>query len=1130
MRHHQFITYCLSAVLLLTAFSSCNQASSREQRVLVFSKTAGFRHKSIETGVEAIRKLGKENGFTVVHSEDSGIFTEDNLKNFSAVIFLSTTGDILDAAQQAEFERYIQAGGGFVGIHAAADTEYDWPWYGDLVGGYFHSHPQIQEAQIKVVDKSHISTKMLPDVWKRTDEWYNYKDRRDNTNVLLKMDESSYQGGNMNGDHPIAWYHEFDGGRAWYTGLGHTEESYSEPLFLQHILGGIQYAIGKNKIDYGRASTQPVPDPTRFVKTVLASNLDEPMELDMLPDGRILFVERKGAIKMYDPERDYLSTVTVLPVYTQFEDGLLGLAIDPNYAENNWIYLYYSDPDPDKWEQHLSRFVFRDDSLHRSSEKVLLSVNVQREECCHSGGSVEFGPDGLLYLSTGDDTNPFASDGFNPIDERPGRSSWDAQRSSANTNDLRGKILRIRPEADGAYSIPDGNLFPKGTPKTRPEIYAMGLRNPFRISIDQGRNWLFWGDVGPDAGKDSLTRGPKGLDGINLARKAGFWGWPYSRGNNQAYHDYNFATGQSGPLFDPAKPINESPNNTGLRELPPAQSYLIWYSYDESKEFPWVGTGGKNPMAGPVYYVDKYPAETRFPDYFNGKLIIYEWMRNWMYVVRLDSLGRFRGADPFMAGAEFSRPMDMIIGHNGSLYLLEYGTLWFSRNLDARLSRIDYIRGNRGPKAVVTADRTVGGAPLTVQLSADQSDDLDHDKLAYEWTVGGQKLPETGTTLTHTFPYPGIYPVKLKVRDPEGRWDIATLDVQVGNEPPVIAWQIPGNQSFYWDNRTIPYQVTVSDREDGRSDAPGFDPARVSVTFDYLPQGADMTIAAQGHLAGMAASRLARGAKLIEESDCKNCHAADKKVNGPSYQDIARRYHGNSDAVITLATKVINGGSGVWGETVMAAHPTLTEEQAREIVEYILSLGNQPAARSTQTRPLQGTLVANEHLKQGGEGQYVLMATYTDLGNGKISPITAREEIVLRNPRLQAEACDEKSRNINMVTANNMDLLVAGDNDYFGFRQIDLTGVKDVQLRIGAQEAVRSGKVELRSGSSTGELLGSAELTTTAPGLATIDIPVSPQEGKHTVFFVFRQPSTNVAVDWAYFRFDGQEAVSMRGM
>ncbi len=519
---HMITNWLLRGFVLLVfvAALSCEKNIEREKRVLVFSKTEGYRHKSIEPGVAAIRQLGKENGFTVIHTEDAEQFNDENLKTMSAIVFLSTTQDVLDPAQEAAMQRFIQAGGGFVGIHAAADTEYDWPWYGDLVGGYFHSHPNnpnVRDADILLIDGDHPSTSMLPETWPRSDEWYNYKEVRPDLKVLLKLDETSYEGGNMNNNHPIAWYHEFDGGRAWYTGLGHTEESFSEPLFLQHILGGINYAIGDNKLDYAQATTEPYPDQTRFVKTVLASNLDEPMELDMLPDGRILFVERKGAIKMYDPERDYLSIVTKLPVFTGFEDGLLGIAVDPDYEENNWIYLFYSDPDPDSWEQHLSRFVFKDGLLDRSSEKILLRVPVQRETCCHSGGSVEFGPDGLLYVSTGDDTNPFASDGYAPIDERPGRASWDAQRSSGNTNDLRGKILRVKPEPDGTYSIPEGNLFAPGTPNTRPEIYTMGLRNPFRISIENG--WLYWGDVGPDAGEDNPERGPKGHDGIKLAKR-----------------------------------------------------------------------------------------------------------------------------------------------------------------------------------------------------------------------------------------------------------------------------------------------------------------------------------------------------------------------------------------------------------------------------------------------------------------------------------------------------------------------------------------------------------------------------------------------------------------------------------
>jgi type 1 glutamine amidotransferase len=214
--------------------------------VLVFSRTAGFRHDSIPDGIEAVRRLGREHGFEVDATEDSAHFTDERLAGYGAVIFLNTTGTVLDPEQKEAFQRYIQAGGGFVGVHAAADTEYDWPWYGRLVGAYFKSHPRIQRATINVEDREHLSTRHLPQRWTRTDEWYTFRqsgrDIRSRLNILLSLDEDTYEGGGMDGDHPIAWFHEYDGGRAWYTGLGHTRESYREPEFLQHLLGGILWA------------------------------------------------------------------------------------------------------------------------------------------------------------------------------------------------------------------------------------------------------------------------------------------------------------------------------------------------------------------------------------------------------------------------------------------------------------------------------------------------------------------------------------------------------------------------------------------------------------------------------------------------------------------------------------------------------------------------------------------------------------------------------------------------------------------------------------------------------------------------------------------------------------------------
>ncbi len=214
--------------------------------VLVFTRTAGFRHDSIPAGIAAIRTLGAEHGWRVIATRDAGVFTDAGPSPFDVVVFLSTTGDVLDDEQQAAFKRYIEKGGGYVGVHAAADTEYDWPWYGRLVGAYFESHPAIQEALILVTDREHPSTKMLPPRWLRRDEWYNYRARPASTvRVLASLDETTYEGGTMSNDHPIAWCHEFDGGRAWYTGGGHTTESWAEPMFVQHLLGGILWAADR---------------------------------------------------------------------------------------------------------------------------------------------------------------------------------------------------------------------------------------------------------------------------------------------------------------------------------------------------------------------------------------------------------------------------------------------------------------------------------------------------------------------------------------------------------------------------------------------------------------------------------------------------------------------------------------------------------------------------------------------------------------------------------------------------------------------------------------------------------------------------------------------------------------------
>jgi uncharacterized protein len=228
-----------------SATKSTNGDSNKTPIVLVFYKTKGFYHQSIPSGIAALQKLGAENKIRIDTTNNADAFTDENLKRYNAVVFLSTTGDVLNNEQQAAFERFIKHGAGFLGIHSATDTEYDWPWYNQLVGAYFLNHPKVQQATINVVDHNHPATKMLPDRWDRKDEWYNFKNISTNIKVLATLDESSYEGGKNGSYHPIAWYHSFDGGRAFYTALGHTNESFSEPLFLQHLLGGLRYVIGE---------------------------------------------------------------------------------------------------------------------------------------------------------------------------------------------------------------------------------------------------------------------------------------------------------------------------------------------------------------------------------------------------------------------------------------------------------------------------------------------------------------------------------------------------------------------------------------------------------------------------------------------------------------------------------------------------------------------------------------------------------------------------------------------------------------------------------------------------------------------------------------------------------------------
>jgi cytochrome c len=439
------------------------------------------------------------------------------------------------------------------------------------------------------------------------------------------------------------------------------------------------------------ASDHTAVDESHFRKVVLATNLYEPIQLDVANDGRVYFAERRGAIKVWQPSSAESTTALMLGklnAFTGSEDGILGLALDPGFSTNHWLYLYHSTVGV--LENRVSRFTVNGESLDLASQKVLLHIPTLAKKPNHSGGCLGFDAHGNLYASTGDYTFIPGSDGYSPLDRRPGREVHDSERTAANSNDPRGKILRIHPEPDGSYTIPQGNLFKPGTPRTLPEIYIMGCRNPFRFTVDPETGWLIWGDVGPDALEADPKRGPPGFDEFNLAKEAGNFGWPYFVANNRAYVNYNFATKESGSAFDPAHPVNDSPNNTGIHELPPAHPAFIWYPPGPSSRFPELGSGARSAMAGPIYHYDpKLASERKFPAAFDKLLFLFDWERSWIKEVRLDSEGRLQSIRPFAPSIKVKRPISMRFGPDGALYVIEWGSAWFN-NKDAQIVRIEY--------------------------------------------------------------------------------------------------------------------------------------------------------------------------------------------------------------------------------------------------------------------------------------------------------------------------------------------------------------------------------------------------------------------------------------------------------
>jgi glucose/arabinose dehydrogenase len=795
-------------------------APAPDFRALLFTKTAGYRHDSIPAGVAMFQKLGADNNFEVVHTEDSAVFNDANLATYDVVIMFQTSGMVWNTdAERAAIQKYVSDGGGVAAIHNATDMGIDssFPWWDDLVnaGAHMPSHsPGVLQGTAKVVDRTNPSTAGLPERWQRAEEWYNFdRNIRGKAHVLVTADERTYNPGSdaMGADHPISWCRDVGLAKVWSTGMGHPIGAYSEPLFAQHLLGGVKIAAKAVQADC--AATVD----SSFEKVALDTNTKAPTALDVAPDGRVFYTEILGQVKVVDPATGSTSTALDLPVYSGGEDGIVGIALDPAFATNHWLYLYYSPPGTAEINR-VSRFTANGNTIDPASEVKVLDIPASRlEEPGHTGGYLTFGPGGNLYVGVGDDTNPFQSSGYSPVDERPGRDLFDAQRTAASTNDLRGKILRIHPEPAGGYTVPSGNMFAPGTEKTRPEIYAMGFRNPFRFSVDTDGT-IVMADYGPDARTADPNRGPDGMVEWNVIRSPGNYGWPYCVANNIAYNDFDFATSTSGPKFDCANPVNNSPNNTGLTQLPTARPAEVFYGYGASPEFPEMGTGGAAPMAGPVYRYDpNLASERKFPAYYDGKPFFYEWARNRIFTFSRDSQGSILKIDPWLASQRTLAPMDMRFGPDGAMYLLEWGGGYGRDNPDSGLYRIDYNQGNRRPIAQATATPTSGRFPLRVTFSSAGSADPEGTAVKFEWDFGDGGR-STAPNPVHTYMTPGAFNARLVVTDATGKTGTTNVSITSGNTAPSVSLARPVNGGMFDFGDTVPFEIRVSDPEDGRID------------------------------------------------------------------------------------------------------------------------------------------------------------------------------------------------------------------------------------------------------------------------------------------------------------------------
>jgi type 1 glutamine amidotransferase len=758
--------------------------------------------------------------------------------------------------------------------------------------------PAVNEAVVDILDRQHPATKTLPLTVKRADRWYNWDPNPVGTvHTVAQVEERFYDPGlGANGPfHPVSWCRDYDGGRSFYTGMGHTEGSYGEPAFRSHLAGALRWTTGIERGDCQAtiAANYKAERLTAANKTGELDQIGEPHGLTIADDGTVFYVGKAacpsgpvvdwanpkvglgcGTIHSYDPASKQVKLLTTLPVMgnrgsgselVKNEEGLLGIVPDPAFATNGWLYVYWMPHDSIDREKRIgqrtiSRLTYdkATQSIDQASRKDLLKFPVQIHSCCHAGGGMAFDSKGNLYVGSGDNNSSEGSSGYsgnNWTAEYQGISFQDARRTSGNTNDLAGKIIRIHPEADGTYTIPAGNLFPPGTEKTRPEIYVMGVRNIARLQIDPERQWLTAGWVGPDAASPSPTLGPAKYETATILTSAGNQGWPYCMGNRQPYRDRSStdATVLTG-WYDCDNLKNESPRNTGLVDIPPARDNMIWYApdgggpvfpdradgsgiptyvkADATYTQPYLRGGGQAIMSGPTYHRDRVDTASgvAWPAYWDDKWFIGDQSNAANRVaVTVDPAGVPRQAPPVFGESlraiipggngdtRLQSWMDAKFGPDGALYLLDYGGGFFTLHANQKLIRVTYQGGAPTPAPAATSV-AVQNKPLTVAFTGSRSGGV-----SYRWEFGDGGT-STEANPRHTYARVGKYTAKLTVTYANGETATTQTAVTVGCATPDTRTTVWVDQTDTGvPNKQVGQGCTVNDLIDDESTWPDHD-------------------------------------------------------------------------------------------------------------------------------------------------------------------------------------------------------------------------------------------------------------------------------------------------------------------